>query len=232
MRPLLLVLALFAAVAGSPASARADAHTPGFQIQADGLLFGPMGDVVSQRSVRMTDLFNQGGGFGITATIGVRQHWLLGLTGGTSASTKEGTYSFTDLPVEPGRTATLGGGPYTIRRKLMLLPVLAVVQYRHNLMGPLEWDADGGFGIVSTTENMQLRSRTGNGTLVNISGYQRDPAWALGTSLAWRVPGNFDVVGSARYLGTLAGNGAIWVKNDDPGFANWALGLRYPHDTH
>lgn len=232
MRPLLFLLAVLIAVSGSPTSARADSRTPGFQVQADGLVFGPIGELVSQRGARMTDLFAAGGGFGLTATIGVSPRWVLGLATGSSSSAKEGAFSFGDVPIEPGRVVALGSGPYTIRRELRLVPVLAVVQYRHRLAGLVEWSADGGLGILSTTDNMQLRSRTGNGTLVNISGYQRDPAWALGASLAYRVPGNTDVVGSARYLGTLVGDGAVWLKNDDPGFTHWALGLRYPHNTH
>ena len=27
-------------------------------------------------------------------------------------------------------------------------------------------------------------------------------------------------------------DGALWTQGDSPGYMNWTLGVRYPHDTH
>jgi hypothetical protein len=215
-----------------PAAASADVHTPGFQLQADGVMFGPMGKVASQRDVAMSSLFADGGGFAVTATLGLSRRWLLGVRVASYASTKDVSYTFDEMIVPVGQAGAAGSGPFPAERELRLLPVHAIVQYRRALVSRAELVADGGVGVLSTVEHMSLFSTRGSGTLSSIAAYQKDASWTLGLGLACPVPGNLDVVGSARYCGTLTTDGAVWLKNDDPGFANWTLGLRYPHNTH
>ena len=224
----LVVLALAVTL---PVAAPADTRPPGFQLQADGLMFGPLGDVPSQNHVTLSSLFGKGGGFAITGTLGLKPHWLIGLRVASYKSTKEGDYSFDEIVAPPGQTYAAGSGPYTVRRELELLPVHLLLQYRHAIGPVLEWQAEGGAGVISTIDHMTLISRAGSGNLSSIPGYQRDPSWTVGTGIAIKLPQNLDMVGSARYCGTLSSDGAVWLKNDDPSFTNWSLGLRYPHDT-
>jgi hypothetical protein len=224
----LLVLAL----AGLSTAAMAETHTtPGFQIQVDGLAFGPVGTLTSQAKAPMTDLFGSGGGFALTATLGITPHWCVGVRAASYRSTKSGQFAFDDLGIPVGSAHPAGAGPFDIERELKLLPVQAIVQYRRDLSARVNWSADAGVGVMSSIDHMTLASST-SGELVSISGYQKDPAWTLGASLGYRIPGNFDLVGSARFSGLLTSDGAIWMTDDDPGFTNWTLGLRYPHDTH
>ncbi len=228
----LRVLFLLALAVAVPAAAMADTSTPGFQLQADGLLFGPLGELPSQHSARMSDMFANGGGFAITATVGLTRRWAAGLRVASYRSTKDGQFEFLDFATPAGLSLPAGAGPYTIERELELLPIHALLQYRRPLAARLEWQAEGGAGLISTIDHMSLVSRDGSGTLASISGYQKDASWTVGTALALQAPGNLDVVASARYIGTFSGDGAVWMQSDDPSFTNWTLGLRYPHNTH
>jgi opacity protein-like surface antigen len=227
-----LVFALLVLAAVLPAVSSADNRTPGFQVQADGLMFGPLGNVASQHDVAMSSLFGNGGGYAITATIGLNRRWAFGMRAASYRSSKDTPYAFDEMTVPAGQTLASGSGPYTAQRELRLLPIHAILQYRRALWSHEEILFDGGLGVLSTTDHMSLFSSRGNGTLSSIAAHQKDPSWTLGLGLAWQVPANLDLVASARYCGTLSGDGAVWLKNDDPSFHNFALGLRYPHDTH
>lgn len=212
-------------------AAAADTRTPGFQLQADGLMFGPLGNVPSQHDVALSSLFGNGGGFAVTGTLGLKPHWIVGLRVASFESSKDGSYVFYEMVVPPGQTIAPGSGPYLVNRKLSLLPVHVLLQYRRAITPAVEWQAEGGVGVVSSIDRMTLTSIDGHGELSSIPGYQRDPSWTVGAGIALKLPQNLDLVGSARYVATLSSDGAVWFKSDDPSFTNWTLGLRYPHDT-
>ncbi len=231
MRRSLIILLAVLAVA-LPASVTAASRTPGFQVQADGLLFGPLGALPSQHDVKLSSLYGNGGGFSFTATLGLTPHWVAGVRVATFHSSKSGSWTFDDMVTPIGQSLAPGSGPYGIDRELTLLPIHALLQHRHALGARAEWLGECGAGVLSTTGHLTLDSSQGSGTLSSIAGYQKDFSWTVGTSLAWPVRGNLDLVASARYIGAVSGDGAVWVQSDDPSFTNWSLGLRYPHDTH
>jgi hypothetical protein len=228
----ILTTLFVASLARVPAarSAAATGHTPGFQLEADGALFTPQGAIDQQHNAGLATLYGNGGGAAFGATIGIRTHWVVGARISTFRSTKDGTFAFNDLVNPPGGQAA-GTGPYDIERELRMIPIEFLAQYRM-MRGPLEWNAEAGVGVMSTTGHLTLTSRQGSGELSSIAGYQKDPLWSIGTSLALATPGNTDLVGSFRFLKLHTGDGAVWIKGDDPGFNNWSIGLRYPHDTH
>ncbi len=230
MRSILIRLIALAAIV-IPTAASADTHTPGFQVQADGLFSTPMGKLPSAGHAQLADLFGNGSGFALAATLGLTPHWCVGVRAASYRSTKTGTTEFTDVGTPVGLTQAAGTGPFDLDRELKLVPVLAIVQYRHAVGALAEWSLEGGGGVLSSTDHLTLHSRS-TGQLASIAGYQKDPSWTVGASLAWKVPGNLDLVGSGRYCGTIAGDGANWAKSDDPSFANWTIGLRYPRNTH
>lgn len=230
MRSILIRLIALALVA-LPTVAAADTHTPGFQVQADGLYSTPLGKLPSGGHATLSNLFGNGSGFALTATLGLTQHWCAGVRVATYRSTKSGTTEFIDVGTPLGLDRAAGTGPFELDRELKLVPVQAILQYRRAVGARAEWSADAGLGIVSSTDHLTLRSAS-TGQLASIAGYQKDPAWTIATSGAWRVPGNLDLIGTVRYCATIAGDGANWASQDDPSFTNWSLGLRYPHDTH
>jgi hypothetical protein len=225
---LILTVLLAASLARVPAAraAAASGHTPGFQLEADGALFTPQGAIDQQHNAGLASLYGNGGGAAFGMTIGIRTHWVVGARISTFRSTKDGTFAFNDLVNYPP-----GTGPYDIERELRMIPIEALVQYRM-MRGPIEWNAEAGVGVMSTIGHLTLTSRQGSGELSSIAGYQKDPLWSIGTGLALAMPANTDLVGSFRFLKLHSGDGAVWIKGDDPGFNNWAIGLRYPHDTH
>lgn len=232
MRTLFLtisILAIAAAVMAPPASAAR--VTPGFQIEADGLLFSPMGELASQGGARSADLFANGGGMGGAATIGITPHLALGARIAGFQSEKEGVTWFDDMTSPDGVSLPSGSGPYRVTRQLKMLPLVGVAQFRNGRRDGFEWGLEAGAGIMSTEEHMRLLA--GKTPLSSIVGYQKDPCWSAAFSLSHpyrRI--NVDVIGAGRWFGVLAGTGAAWVKDDNPGFMTWSLGLRYPHDTH
>jgi opacity protein-like surface antigen len=227
-----LVIALLVLAVTLPVAALADSHTPGFQLQADGLLFGPTGKLSPKNNhVPLSDVYGNGGGFALTGTVGLTRHWVVGIRVASYRGTKDQRYYFNDLYPTADLSVPAGSGPYTQEHELRLLPVHALLQYRQSITPSVEGQVEGGFGVLSTIDHVSLVSTQGHGTLSSISGYQRDPSWSLGLGLGVKIPGNMDVVGSARYCSTFSSDGAAWLKDDDPSFTNWTLGLRYPHDT-
>jgi hypothetical protein len=108
--------------------------------------------------------------------------------------------------------------------------VQAMLQYRRSLGTALGYFLELGGGVNSFTGRIHLRAASRE--LLNIAGYQREPAYSLGGGLALRLPHNLDLVGGARYCGTRTGNGAVWASGDDPAFFLWSVGLRTPRVTH
>jgi hypothetical protein len=228
----LILLVLAASFARAPLALAADSRVPGFQVQADGLFYEPVGKVASQSNANLVAIFGRGGGAAVTATIGFSRHWSTGIRVADFSSKSTGGFAFTDLASPPGQAYPAGAGPFGIERELRVLPVDVLLEYRRTLGGRVEWSFDGGAGIQSTIGHLRLLSRDGRGELSSIAGYQKDPSWTLATSLAFAAPGNLDLVASGRLYGVLSGDGAVWVKSDDPAFSNVTLGIRYPHDTH
>jgi len=232
LRTFLFALALLAAAAAMPVSASADSHTLGFQLQADGVLSTPMGQLASLGNTDLSDLYGSGNGFAITATMGMTRHWFVGLRVASFRGTKNSPVSFTDLPAQPGQALAPGAGPFTQEHFLRLLPIHALLQYRHGLGKSVEFIADAGAGLMSSSDVMSLMSEQGHGQLASIPGYQHDPSWTAGLALGVHATKDWDVIAGGRYTSIVAGDGAVWASGDAPGFANWTLGVRYPHDTH
>lgn len=202
----------------------------GFQLQVDGVLTSPTGNLPSAHGTRLSSIIESGGGFAVTTSIGVTGRLFGALrVGSVRGRDKSSSSQFSEL--RPAGAALLpGSGPYDLVRKLDGIPVHALLQYRRVTKARVGYYIEAGAGIVSFTERLRLRSSAGE--LLNIAGYQREPSYTLGGGLALPVPGNFDLVVGAHYDGTHTGDGAVWAKQDNPGFMTGAVGLRYPSVTH
>ena len=230
MRTRFAALALIASLAATVAQAAA-ART-GFQLQVDGALANPTGALGSADGNNISNLLGRGGGFALTGSVGLRRHWFAALrTGWFRCSDKETALQFTDTRPLPGQTRAWGTGPFEQKRGLEAVPVLALLQLRMGGAGrrPGFWFEAGG-GMLSTNEKMKLLDTYGE--MLEITGYQRDPAWTLGGGLSGPIPGNCELVGGVHWDGAFAGDGANWQSGDKPRFVNATVGVRYPRVTH
>ncbi len=210
----LLVFALPAFAAGSM-------RTAGFQLQADGLVHSPSGDVRAAGDAALSDRLGGGPGFALTGTLGVRPHLAIGARVSYFGSENDGSLMFTDI--------VAGVGPFAESRRFRGTAVHGVLQYRH-ATGKFEWGLEAGAGVLSARERLVLTSA--NGEKASAVGVQQDASFMGGVSLAWLAGWNSDVVASGRLIGTSTGDGAVWSSGDSPRFTTWSLGVRYPHDTH
>lgn len=228
MRTRLFVLVMLAAVAVPPPAGAAD--RAGFQLQVDGVLTSPAGSLPSANGADLSSRFGSAGGYTVTTSIGITRRFVGALRVGTfRGGDQRGTIQFSDL--RPADAALLpGSGPYDVYRKLKGIPVHAVLQYRRVTRSRLGYYLEAGAGVISFTERMLLHSSAGD--LLNIAGYQREPSYTLGGGLSFPVPGNFELVAGGHYDGSRTADGAVWAKDDNPGFVSGTLGLRYPRVTH
>ena len=228
MRPSIRALWSFALLL-LPGLVRADSYTPGFQLQVDGLAYTPTGKLTAADGAKLSTLLSSGPGLAITGMIGVRPHWIFGVRVAYFGSDKDASQRFTDVFNSTGQPFTDGAGPFTLNRRLRATPVHALLQYRRPFGGRWELSLEGGGGVVSARERLVLNSATGE--KASAVGTQLDPSWTAGLGLAWLPGNNTDFVASARMIGTLSSDGAVWSKGDKPGYGSWTLGVRYPHDT-
>jgi hypothetical protein len=229
LRTRLFILVMLAVVA-MPSLTLAAGPT-GLQLQLDGVLTSPMGNIPSAQGSALSSLFGSSGGFAVTTSLGITGRLFGALrVGSVRGRDKSSTSRFSDL--RPADAALLpGSGPYDLLRKLDGIPVQVLLQYRRVVSkARIGYSLEAGAGIVSFSERMVLRSSAG--PLINIAGYQREPSYTIGAGLAFPVRGNFDLVAGAHYDGTRTGDGAVWAKGDNPGFVTGAVGLRYPRVTH
>lgn len=204
-----------------PASA-ASMRTAGFQLQGDGLIHSPSGNVKAAGGESLADRLGGGGGFALTATIGVRNHLALGPRVAYFGSEHEGSKSFTDI--------VAGVGPFAESRRYRGTAVHGVLQYRQAVGAKIEWSIEAGAGVLSSRERLVLTSASGE--KASAVGVQRDLSFIGGASVAVLAGWNSDLVLGGRWIGTSTDDGAVWSSGDSPSFLTWTLGVRYPHDTH
>jgi hypothetical protein len=228
LRTRLFVLVMLAVLAVPPLAGAA--RRTGFQLQMDGVLTAPTGNLPSAPGTDLSKLFGSSTGYAVTASMGISGRLVGALrVGSFRGRDKRGTTQFSDLrPADAGLLP--GSGPYDLDRKLNQLPVHVLLQYRRATKSRLGYYVEAGAGVISFTERMLLHSSAGD--LLNIAGYQREPSYTLGGGLSFPVPGNFDLVGGVHYDGTVTGDGAVWAAKDNPRFVSGTLGLRYPRVTH
>lgn len=216
-RPVLILslfLFAFPAAAGSM-------RTAGFQVQADGLFQSPSGTLSAANAAALSDRLGSGGGFALTASLGVRPHLALGARVSYFGGDGEGPFTFSDIAT---------AGPFNESRRFRGTTVHGVLQYRQAIGARLEWSLEAGAGVLSVRERLVLTSASGE--KASAVGVQQDPSFMGGLSLAWLAGWNSDLVMSGRWIGTSPGDGAVWSSADSPRFTTWSLGVRYPHDTH
>ena len=216
-RPVLILSLLLFALPAAAGSMR----TAGLQVQADGLFQSPSGTLSAANAASLSDRIGSGGGFALTASLGVRPHLALGARVSYFGGDGEGPLTFSDI-------ATVG--PFNEARRFRGTAVHGVLQYRQAIGGKLEWSLEAGAGLLSVRERLVLTSATGE--KASAVGVQQDPSFMGGLSLAWLAGWNSDLVMSGRWIGTSPGDGAVWSSSDSPSFTTWSLGVRYPHDTH
>ncbi len=212
-----------------PAAAGAQSGVPGFQLQVDGVLYSPQGTVAAANGAELSSLVSSGPGFAITASLGVRRHWVLGARVAYFGSEGDDAFQFVDQANTNGLPFTDGAGPYDLNRRLRATAVHGLLQYRRALGSQAEWLLEGGGGVVSARERLVLASATGE--KASAVGEQLDPSWVAGAGLGWVVAWNTQLVASARWTGTITSDGAVWTTGDSPSYLHWALGIRYPHDS-
>ena len=228
MRTRAFILAVLAAL--SLPTLAAAAEVTGFQLQADGVFVSPFGRMASFEGSKMSDLFGSGGGFSVTASMGLTRHFFAALRVESFNNGEKGQpFAFTDLPLVGGAPPP-GSGPYTMVRRLDAVPLVGLVQYRHIMKSHLGWFLEAGGGVISFDETLALRGASGE--LLEIPGYQRDPAYALGAGLSVPVGMNLDVVAGGRFYGSVASDGALFTQGSDAHYVSASLGLRYPRVTH
>ena len=213
-----------------PAVAAAQTRTPGFQLQADGVLYSPHGSVEAAGGAKLQDLVSTGPGFALTASLGLMRRWAVAARVAYFGSEKDGRFQFVDDLNTNGQLYTDGVGPYDLSRRLRATAVHGLLQYRQGIAKRVELALEAGGGVVSARERLVLASATGE--KASAVGVQLDPSYALGAALAVQSGWNTDVVGGARWMGSFSGDGAVWSQGDSPGYLHWTLGVRYPHDTH
>jgi len=213
-----------------PVVAAAQSRTPGFQLQADGLLYSPHGTVSAAGDAKLSSLLSSGPGFALTGTLGLTRHWVVGARVAYYSSDKDGSFRFVDQLNTNGQPFADGAGPFGLNRRLRATAVHGLLQYRRGVGPRVELVLEAGGGVVSARERLVLTSATGE--KASAVGVQLDPSWAAGAGIAVTAGWNADVVAGWRWTGSLSGDGALWTQGDSPGYMNWTLGVRYPHDTH
>jgi len=203
-------------------AAAATMRTAGFQFQADGLTQSPSGHVAAAGDASLADRLGGGGGFALTASLGVRPHLALAARVAYFGSDHDGSLTFNDI--------VAGVGPFHEERRLRATVVHGLLQYRQAVGAQFEYVLEAGGGVVSARERLVLTSATGE--KASAVGVQQDPSWLAGAALAWLAGWNADLVAGARWIGTSTRDGAVWSSGDSPSFLTWSLGVRYPHNTH
>jgi hypothetical protein len=217
VRMLLLTLLLWPALAAAQGP-----KAPGFQLQLDGLVYSPNGTLASQGGEQLSALLPSGPGFALTGSLGIARRWAVAARVAYFGSSQDQSFHFAD-GVPPA-------GPYPLERELHVTNVHALFQYRHPLGEKFQWELEAGAGVSQAREKLRLANDTGE--KASAVGVQLDPSYAAGAALGYRTGWNTDVVGGFRWSLTSSSDGAVWSSGDSPAYANWTLGLRYPHETH
>jgi opacity protein-like surface antigen len=221
----LAILATLALAAPSPAADRT-----GFQLEGAGVFASSHGSLPSSNGAPLTDLFGSSAGFSVTASMGVTRRVFGAVRVESYRGSRTGSdYGFSDL-AGSGTSALPGSGPYRVERRLSTVLVTGLLQYRRPLLSHGSWHVEAGGGVASFKEKMWLSGS--RGTLFDIPGYQREPAWAAGGGVAFAVPANTALTVGVRWFGSLTGDGAIFASGDKPSFFATSVGLRYPRVTH
>jgi hypothetical protein len=215
--PLLMALILWPAVAGAQTP-----KAPGFQLQLDGLVYSPSGTVASLGGTQLSSLLPSGPGFALTGSLGIARRWVVEARVAYFGSNQDGSFHFSD-GVSPS-------GPYALSRELHVTNAHALLAYRRSLAANFQWELEAGGGLSQSREKLRLSDATGE--KASAVGVQLDPSYTAGAALGYRTGWNTDLVGSVRWSMTAASDGAVWTSGDSPAYLNWALGLRYPHETH
>jgi hypothetical protein len=191
----------------------------GFQIRLEGLLSAPLGSYESI-DAKASDVFAPGLGFVVTPTFGWTSTINAGVRVGYWSSGKGGTVQF-DRPIEvPGLPAPES---YQIRRRIGMVPIHALVEYRRPF-GDLGLEFAAGAGLNSAIEKVTLASTV---HLFEISGYQKSFSALLGAGVAYPL-GDFDLTGGLSFEQLFTDDGDIWAKGDNPSFFSVTAGFRYP----
>jgi len=212
-----LALALASAV---PAHAQGSLSTAPFQLQADGVFQSISGTAQAANDQALQDRLDPGGGFALTASVGVRRHVALAARVQYLSNTGAGPFTFRDIAQV---------GPFHEDRRLRTTNVHGLLQYRHGA-GRFQWQVEAGAGVQSARYRLVLTSATGE--KASAVGVQLDPSYTGGLQLAWLAGWDSDLVVAGRWIGVASGDGAVWSKGDSPRFLTWSLGVRYPHGTH
>ena len=197
------------------------AKAPGFQLQADGLVYSPGGTVSSLGGTHLSSLLPSGPGFALTGSLGIARRWVVEARVAYFGSNQDGSFHFADgLPPS---------GPYAISRELHVTNVHALLAYRRPLAAKFQLELEAGGGVSQSRERLVLTDATGE--KASAVGVQLDPSYTAGASLGWLAGWNTDLMGGVRWSATAASDGAVWTSGDSPAYMNWTLGLRYPHEA-
>ena len=229
-RMALWLMALWLTTLWPALAAAQTAKAPGLQLQMDGLVYLPSGTVESLGGTQLSSLLPSGPGFAITASLGLKPHWLLEGRVAYFGSNQDGSFRFVDDLNTNGQPFTDGSGPYALHRELHVTNVHALLAYRHPLAERFLWELELGGGLSQSRE--ELRLTNANGEKASAVGAQLDPSFTAGGALGATLGWNTDLIGSLRWSKSLTGDGAVWSDGDSPAYMNWTLGLRYPHETH
>jgi opacity protein-like surface antigen len=212
----------------TPSAAHA-ATGPGFQVQADALGAMPSGGDQTT-TVKLSDIFDTGPGFAITASFGIRRHWFLAARSGMIRN--QGDQAVTGSVVAQPATAGPTRGKAVIfealvHRKLTTVPTHLVLQYRTKVGSALGVFGEAGAGVLSFTEEAHVTT-TLSSTPIELSGRQTSFSWLVGAGLSYPVWHLIEVVAGGDFAQSRTNDGDLWRKGDNPRFLLGTLGIRYP----
>lgn len=211
----------------APRVARA-AGSSFFQLEVDMVGAQPTGSFTS--GARASDLFDLGPGFSLTASLGVGKRVFVALRSGlTKNEGDELVTAALGTQPTPYRSTRAEAVIFEARihRKLTSIPTHLLAQYRYPVGSRLAFQGEGGVGVTSHTEDVEIRTTFDN-PVIELSGRQTSFSYRLGAGASYGITRDLELVLGGAFEQARTSDGDLWRKGDNPQVLAASLGVRYP----